>query len=138
MGRPKKIKKRGRKISAGSTPPYSLLSPKSRLFYHNCARAKNRGQEPPTPQSTSRGQSASVPGQIQQQERQAHAEQGQRGRPPLNLEAGPMSPGSLGARRKELGKINLIKKKISDARHQAFLMRADRQGGGGGGVTKSA
>ena len=38
----------------------------------------------------------------------------------LNSEAGPMGPDSLGARKKEHGKINFKKKKIRGARCQGF------------------
>ena len=95
MGRPKKTKgKGGRKISSG----YSLFSPKSRIFYHHVATARSRGQEVSTvTKRTSGSHTVSVPEQ---------EPQGLGGRPPLNPEAGPMSPASLGARKRELGKVN--------------------------------
>lgn len=96
MGRPKKVNKKaaGRKLSTG----YSLKSPRSRIQYHILANIKNSGKQPSPSSSRS---SEDVP--------QVHV---QLGRPPLDSEAGPMSPGSLDARRRFLGRISYKKKRI--------------------------
>ena len=136
----KKTKRKGgRKHSSGSTS-YSKLSPTSQLLYHRLGTAKYRGQphDDPTadgaPQPVHSGE-GSTTSSLTVSRGDKSSRQGTRcgaGRPPLDPDAGPMSPGALAARKRRLGHEKYKRKKISLIRRKANLMRLDRQGCGDG------
>ena len=128
MVRPKKV--RGGKRQGGRNwTGYSLLSQSKRKEYHHIGVAKFRGQNLtdltfPAPELPHSPPSPPVEG--------SPVSRRGPGRPALNPEAGPMSPHSLGARRRELGRVVYKRRRISDKRREACSKRADRHGGGDG------
>ena len=132
-GRPKKEKRKGgRKSTEENSTPFSLKSPNSRRLYNQHAQHKSRGQTAVYPSAESSLPAASSncigPGSPQKGP----------GRPALDPEAGPMSPDTLGDRKRKLGRLNYKRKKVSDIRREAVKMRADRREAAGGGDIGSA
>ena len=134
----KSKRKGGRKLSSGSIS-YSKLSPTSQLMYHRLGAAKSRGHphDDPTEAAVGANQpahsgegSATSSATVSRRDRSSPCQQTRcgAGKPRLDPDAGPMSPGALATRPRRLGHEQYKRKKISLIRRKANLMRLDRQG----------
>ena len=118
----KKTKRKGgRKLSSGSIS-YSKLSPTSQLLYHRLGAAKSRGHPHDDPTGAADGanqpaHSGEGSATVSRRDRSSPRQQTRygAGRPRLDPDAEPMSPGAIYTRTRRLGheqykrKISLIR-----------------------------